>query len=246
MDPPGLLSSCHDRASHRRARDWEVFGLFKKEPSGRLSSCETKSDEAVADGDRAVVSAFGRTVTVRLTPDTTYKGLRPLGASVTLATLVIAFAAVTACRDRAHDAPRSHLVERAGVAMGSELRLTAWTRTKRRRGRRSTRSFREFDRLDSLMSVWRPGSDVLRVNAAAGTHAVPVGADVREALRTAQQISEWTGGKFDVTFGALADVWKFDHDQDNTIPDPGGDSRPAAADRLPADRDRRSAPARSF
>ena len=28
-----------------------------------------------------------------------------------------------------------------------------------------------------------------------------------------------TDGKFDITFGALADIWKFDHDQDNTIPD---------------------------
>jgi thiamine biosynthesis lipoprotein len=66
---------------------------------------------------------------------------------------------------------------------------------------------------------WRANSDVLRINAAAGRHAVPVSQDVRAALRTAQQVSEWTGGKFDVTFGALSDVWKFDHDQDNTIPD---------------------------
>ena len=39
-------------------------------------------------------------------------------------------------------------------------------------------------------------------------------------LRTARQVSEWTGGKFDVTFGALSDVWKFDHDQDNRVPAP--------------------------
>ena len=90
------------------------------------------------------------------------------------------------------------------------------------------------------MSVWRPGSDVLRINAAAGERAVAVSPDVREALRTARQISEWTGGKFDVTFGALSDVWKFDHDQDNTIPDAVSHPRAAPADRLPADRDRRS------
>ena len=102
--------------------------------------------------------------------------------------------------------------------MGSELRLTAWTTDPA--GARSAFDavFKEFDRLDALMSVWRAGSDVLRINAAAGERAVPVSADVREALRTAHQISEWTGGKFDVTFGALADIWKFDHDQDNTVP----------------------------
>jgi thiamine biosynthesis lipoprotein len=68
------------------------------------------------------------------------------------------------------------------------------------------------------MSVWRAGSDVLRINAAAGAEAVAVSKDVREALHTARQISQWTASKFDVTFGALSDVWKFDHDQDNTIP----------------------------
>ena len=54
------------------------------------------------------------------------------------------------------------------------------------------------------MSVWREGSDVLRLNAAAGDQPVPVSADVREVLRVARQVSEWTDGKFDVTFGALS------------------------------------------
>ena len=39
--------------------------------------------------------------------------------------------------------------------------------------------FAEFDRLEALMSVWRDGSDILRLNAAAGDHAVPVSPDVR-------------------------------------------------------------------
>jgi thiamine biosynthesis lipoprotein len=70
------------------------------------------------------------------------------------------------------------------------------------------------------MSTWRPGSDVLRINAAAGVQAAPVAAEVRDVLRQAKQISEWTDGTFDVTFGALTDVWKFDHDQDDSIPAP--------------------------
>ena len=40
-----------------------------------------------------------------------------------------------------------------------------------------------------------------------------------EVLAAARMASEMTDGKFDITFGALADIWKFDHDQDNTIPD---------------------------
>ena len=138
------------------------------------------------------------------------------------AVLPIAVAFVTACRGGINDAPRSHIVERAGVAMGSELRLTARTVDEAAAAAAFDAVFTEFERLDALMSVWRAGSDVLRINAAAGERALPVSDDVRAALRTARQVSEWTGGKFDVTFGVLTDVWKFDaQDQDNTIPDPG-------------------------
>ena len=103
--------------------------------------------------------------------------------------------------------------------MGSELRLTAWTDDKAKAGAAFDAVFAEFDRLDGLMSVWRPGSDIVRLNAAAGDHPVMVSGEVRDVLRTARQVSEWTGGKFDVTFGALSGLWKFDHDQDNQIPD---------------------------
>jgi thiamine biosynthesis lipoprotein len=69
------------------------------------------------------------------------------------------------------------------------------------------------------MSVWRPGSDIVRLNEAAGRVAVVVSPEVLAALRTAREVGDWTDGAFDVTFGALSDLWKFDHDQDNRIPD---------------------------
>jgi thiamine biosynthesis lipoprotein len=110
------------------------------------------------------------------------------------------------------------LVERARVSMGSELRLSAWT-TDMGTDAAFAAVFAEFDRLEALMSVWKEGSDVQRLNAAAGDHPVPVSGDTIAVLREARQISEWTGGKFDVTFGALSDLWRFDHDQDNRVPD---------------------------
>jgi thiamine biosynthesis lipoprotein len=71
-----------------------------------------------------------------------------------------------------------------------------------------------------MMSVWKPESDIVRLNQAAGEHPVPVAAETIEILEQARKISEWTNGKFDVTFSALSDLWKFDQDQDNRIPDP--------------------------
>jgi thiamine biosynthesis lipoprotein len=125
--------------------------------------------------------------------------------------------------------PSPHIVERVATAMGSELRLTASTDDEARANAAFDAVIAEFDRLDALMSIWRPGSDVLRINAAAGDRPVAVSADVRDALKTARQISDWTNGKFDVTFGPLADIWKFDaQNQDNSIPDAA-----AIAARLP-------------
>lgn len=109
---------------------------------------------------------------------------------------------------------------RAHVTMGSEVRVTVWTSDQPAAHAAMTQVFAEFDRLDALLSVWKPGSDVLQLNAAAGVAPVHVSHETVEVLQTARQVSEWTMGKFDVTFGALADVWKFDHDQDNHVPEP--------------------------
>jgi thiamine biosynthesis lipoprotein len=126
-------------------------------------------------------------------------------------------------------APAAHLVERSHVTMGTELDLTAWTADEPRAVAAFGAVFGEFDRLDALMSVWKDGSDVVRLNAAAGDHPVPVSVETLEVLRVARQVSEQTGGTFDVTFGALSGLWKFDdQDKDDTIPD-----RRAVLARLP-------------
>ncbi len=103
--------------------------------------------------------------------------------------------------------------------MGSTLTLTAWTADEPTAKSAFDEVFAEFTRLERLMSTWIPDSDVSRVNREAGVRPVPVSADVRDVLKTARRMSEWTGGKFDVTFGALSGLWKFDHDQDNSVPD---------------------------
>jgi thiamine biosynthesis lipoprotein ApbE len=72
-----------------------------------------------------------------------------------------------ACADSSPVAPRAHLVEAAQLAMGSEVRMTAWTADEPAARSAFAAAFGEFDRLDALMSVWRAGSDVQRLNAAA-------------------------------------------------------------------------------
>src|SRR5262249_1719411 len=143
------------------------------------------------------------------------KGMRLIGP----AGLFLVAGATTGCTETAGTSgPR--LVERTGASMGSELRLAIWTVDEAGAAAAFDAISREFDRLEGLMSTWREGSDVQRLNSAAGKHAVPVGVELREVLQVARQVSEWTGGKFDVTFGAMSGLWKFDYqNQDGTIPD---------------------------
>lgn len=102
--------------------------------------------------------------------------------------------------------------------MGSQLTLTAFVKDAAVADAAFAAVIAEFERLDGALSIWKPGSDILRVNAAAGFHPVIVGPDTIAVLAAARQVSEWTHGKFDVTFGALSDVWKFDHDQNGHVP----------------------------
>jgi thiamine biosynthesis lipoprotein len=128
-------------------------------------------------------------------------------------------ALVTACAQKA-DPPVSRFVERSAPSMGTEIRLSAWTIDEPAALAAFEAIFEEFDRLEGLMSTWKEGSEIQRLNAAAGKQAVPVGPEIREVLRAGRQVSEWTAGKFDVTWGVMSGLWKFDYqDKDGSIPD---------------------------
>jgi FAD:protein FMN transferase len=139
-----------------------------------------------------------------------------LGITVVLASTGSCAQAKTA------DGSKAQRVERSFASMGSQLQLTVWTTNPTEPDSAFDSIAREFLRLEDLMSNWKEGSDIQKLNAAAGDHPVPVAPEIRELLRTASQISEWTTGKFDVTFGAMAGLWKFDYQNESaTIPDPG-------------------------
>jgi len=71
------------------------------------------------------------------------------------------------------------------------------------------RAFAEMQRLEALMSRYLPGSDVARLDAAAGGAAVAVAPEVLAVLRQAQRLHRDSGGAFDATVGAL-DGWHFE------------------------------------
>lgn len=117
-------------------------------------------------------------------------------------------------------APKVELVTRSYKTMGTQVTITARASDESVALKAYKDAFEEFDRLDAMMTVWRDTSDVARLNAAAGKAAVKVSPETMQVILRARKFSEVSGGKFDVTFGALSGLWKFDHDQDDNIPDP--------------------------
>ena len=115
----------------------------------------------------------------------------PTGSSI-VAGLVLGS---LACGQTPASPPDAGLIERVRVTMGSDLKLTAVAADEAAAVSAFEEVFAEFERLDALMSVWREGSDVLRLNAAAGRRPVKVSAEVLEVLRIARQVSEVDRGK---------------------------------------------------
>jgi thiamine biosynthesis lipoprotein len=72
----------------------------------------------------------------------------------------------------------------------------------------------EIKRIESLMTTWRPDSEVSKINAAAGKSAVVVGDETFAVIKESVRTSEISEGTFDITFHTLHGLWKFDEDLD--------------------------------
>lgn len=112
----------------------------------------------------------------------------------------------------------AEVVHRSLFAMGTQMTISAYTRDPEAAVSAFARAFAEIQRLEGLLTTWRPDSDVSRINEAAGAAAVAVAPETFEVITRALEGSRLTSGKFDITFGALSGLWKFDHDQDNVVP----------------------------
>ena len=123
----------------------------------------------------------------------------------------------------AGDAPAVHVFE--GPTMGTTfaVRVVAGDLDDERAAGLRRAVERTLAGVDERMSTYRPESEVSRFNRARTTDPFPVSADTLAVLRHALEISELSGGAFDVTVGPLVDAWGF-----------GPAGEPAA---LPAGRD---------
>jgi len=111
---------------------------------------------------------------------------------------------------RAGGAPCSEVVlERARPMMATIVTVTARGCPAELLEERIREAFAEMERLAGLLSEWSPESAVSLVNRNAGLKPVRVPGEVLELLDGAAQVSLRTSGSFDVTWAALADLWRF-------------------------------------
>jgi len=118
--------------------------------------------------------------------------------------------------------PGPHVVRRTYGAMGTEIKLTAWTADEAKAAKAFDAGFDEIRRIEVLMTDWeRPGepeSDLVRINKAAGKQAVKVSDDTLAVVEKALDMSRRSDGAFDITFAVMRGLWKFDDDLSKSVP----------------------------
>ncbi|MCB9564459.1 MAG: FAD:protein FMN transferase [Kofleriaceae bacterium] len=101
------------------------------------------------------------------------------------------------------------LVRDERAAMGSRVAISVWTDAARRPAARAAvaAAFDDLAAWEATVSEWHAGSDIDRVNVAAGDDVVVVGDDARALIGRARAWAERTSGIFDPTGGPLFELW---------------------------------------
>lgn len=70
-------------------------------------------------------------------------------------------------------------------------------------------ALQEIERLETVLSEWREGSDISRVNALSGRKPVKVGDDTLRVVDAGVDVSMWSRGAFDLSWAALWGLYDF-------------------------------------
>lgn len=116
------------------------------------------------------------------------------------------FLLVCGCREAKQEIPR---VSRMWPAMGTFCSLTVESSDKPTVDLYEAETRKTVDDLEQSLSIFRPDSDVSRLNANAGAGALGLSGYAVEILRLSRHYAEKTGGCFDPTVAPLVSAWGF-------------------------------------
>jgi FAD:protein FMN transferase len=103
--------------------------------------------------------------------------------------------------------------------MGTLFRIKLYAPDEASAQRAFAAAFERIDQLDKLLSDYRPESELSRITEEAVGHPVRVSEDLFRVAYASQQLSNATGGAFDLTIGPLTHLWRQAR-QDQTLPQP--------------------------
>lgn len=92
--------------------------------------------------------------------------------------------------------------------MGVDARLVVYAADQATAETACTAAFARMAALDSIMSDYRPRSELMRLCAQAGGPPVKVSEDLFIVLRRAREVAERSGGAFDITASPVIRLWR--------------------------------------
>jgi thiamine biosynthesis lipoprotein len=93
-------------------------------------------------------------------------------------------------------------------AMGSVFEIVTYGTNSTQASHAMNHAFQEIDRLEQVMSIYKPASELSRLNSTAQLQSQTVSPDLYQVIQESLHYSELTEGEFDVTVGPLAERWK--------------------------------------
>jgi thiamine biosynthesis lipoprotein len=103
---------------------------------------------------------------------------------------------------------KTPLVHKTKYSMGTVYEIAAYDESPERALMAIDKAFAEIARLDSVLSNYKPESDLSRLNRNGHFHAEKVTPDLYRVIEESVKYSKVSGGKFDITVAPLVDMWK--------------------------------------
>ncbi len=103
--------------------------------------------------------------------------------------------------------PALHKVDRK--LMGTIWAVTIAGGDAERARAASDEALDEVARLETLLSEWKPDSEISRINDNAGLKPQPAGPELLACIRASQDVARWSDGAFDISWAALRGLWDF-------------------------------------
>ncbi len=122
---------------------------------------------------------------------------------ITAALLITASCGSSDAEDTASHEP----VAENHLALGTVSRITIYDQPADRAREIIQAAFARVDEIEEAMSLYKPGSEVDRVNDQAGKQAVEISREIFSVLAMAKEVAVSSDGAFDPTVGALVTAW---------------------------------------